>query len=255
VVGIGIPHGNGAVFFTRHELTPAKKNIVANLDLKRLQNLHRYWQFIWDTLRWPSLHLGCRHRNLVRMFKEKHPMASAKSTSSRDSAVGVFHTASSAQAALHELRRAGFRDDQIGVVSPGHEGANGTKAKDTGSHMAEGAGIGVAAGAGVGALWALGIVAGFLPAIGPAVAGGIFASVLASAAGGAAIAGIAGALVGLGIPEHEAAYYEGEVKSGRTLVTVKTEGRYDAAYAILRRHNAYDYQNRSATGMAHASGR
>ena len=71
-------------------------------------------------------------------------------------------------------------------------------------------------------------MAGFLPAIGPVVAGGIFASILASAAGGAAVAGIAGALIGLGIPEHEAAYYEGEVKSGapsspsrRTIVTTR----------------------------------
>jgi Heat induced stress protein YflT len=178
-------------------------------------------------------------------------MAVAKSTTTtRNTAVGVFETAGSAQAALHELRAAGFREDQIGVVSPGHDKADGKKTKETGTHVAEGAGIGVAAGAGVGALWALGIMAGFLPAIGPVVAGGIFASILASAAGGAAIAGIAGALVGLGIPEAEATYYEGEVKSGRTLVTVKTEGRYDEAYTILRRHSAYDHQNRTA-GAAH----
>lgn len=181
-------------------------------------------------------------------------MAAANSTTARTTAVGVFESAGSAQAALHDLRKANFREDQIGVVSPGHEHADATKTKETGSHMAEGAGIGVAAGAGVGALWALGIMAGFLPAIGPVVAGGIFASILASAAGGAAIAGLAGALVGLGIPEVEATYYEGEVKSGRTLVTVKTEGRYDEAYAILRRHSAYDHQNRTATGAAHAVG-
>lgn len=173
-------------------------------------------------------------------------MASAKTTSSRDTAIGVFHDAAKAQAALHQLRKAGFREDQIGVVSPGHEAADGTKTKETGSHMAEGAGIGVAAGAGVGALWALGIIAGFLPAIGPVVAGGIFASILASAAGGAAIAGLAGALVGLGIPETEAAYYEGEVKSGRTLVTVKAEGRYQEAQDILNGNSAYSHENRQA---------
>src|SRR4051812_32292672 len=112
-------------------------------------------------------------------------MTSKTNTGNRTTVVGVFHDRGRAQAAVRELRQAGFREDQIGVVAPGHEGAEATATEQKGSHVAEGAGIGVAAGAGVGALWALGIVAGFLPAIGPAVAGGIFASILASAAGGA----------------------------------------------------------------------
>jgi uncharacterized protein (TIGR02271 family) len=103
----------------------------------------------------------------------------------------------------------------------------------------------------VGALWALGIAAGMLPAIGPVIAGGLLASVLASAAGGAAVGGILGALVGLGIPEEEAKYYEGEFRAGRTLVTVKADGRYDEARAILSRHGAYDVKSRgTAAGAA-----
>jgi hypothetical protein len=178
-------------------------------------------------------------------------MTSTQNAGGRTTVVGVFNERRMAQAALQELRRAGFREDQIGVVAPGHDGDAGTaEKKGTGTHMAEGAGIGVAAGAGVGALWALGIVAGFLPAIGPAVAGGIFASILASAAGGAAVAGIAGALVGLGIPAHEATYYEGELKAGRTLVTVKAESRYAEARDILRRNGGYDHDNRQAEATA-----
>ena len=165
----------------------------------------------------------------------------------RTTVVGVFDDRSRAQAAVRDLRQAGFREDQIGVVARGHDETTGTTEKEgKGSHIAEGAGIGIAAGAGVGALWALGIVAGFLPAIGPAVAGGIFASILASAAGGAAVAGVAGALIGLGIPKEEAAYYEEEFKAGRTLVTVKAESRYQEARDILRRYGAYDHENRRA---------
>jgi len=52
-------------------------------------------------------------------------------------------------------------------------------------------------------------------------AGGTLAAILASAAGGAAAAGIAGALVGLGIPEDEAKHYDSEFQAGRTIVTVK----------------------------------
>jgi uncharacterized protein (TIGR02271 family) len=178
-------------------------------------------------------------------------MASTKNAADRATVVGVFHDRGQAQAAVQELRRVGFREDQIGVVARHSDGdAGATKKEGTGSHMAEGAGIGLAAGAGVGALWALGIVTLGIPAIGPAIAGGIFASILASAAGGAAVAGIAGALIGLGIPRDEASYYEEEFKAGRTLVTVKAESRYAEARDILRRHGAYDHENRRADTAA-----
>jgi hypothetical protein len=162
-------------------------------------------------------------------------------TSQRLTIIGVFEDQAHAQAAVSELRRLGFREDQIGVLS--HNRGTDTKTaatKDKVSHVAEGAGVGVAAGAGVGALWALGIAAGMLPAIGPVIAGGILASVLASAAGTAAAGGVLGALVGLGIPEEEAHYYEGEFKSGRTLVSIRADGRYDEAMAVVRRHHGYD---------------
>jgi hypothetical protein len=160
-------------------------------------------------------------------------------TNNRSIAVGAFQSVSSAQDAVRALKKAGFREDQIGIVSPDHSASTtvGTAVKT--SHVAETAATGVAAGAGVGALWALGIAAGILPVIGPIVAGGILASVLSSAAGGAAIAGVVGALIGLGIPEEDAHYYEGEFKSGRTIVTVKAEGRYQEAQQILTSYKAY----------------
>ena len=43
---------------------------------------------------------------------------------------------------------------------------------------------------------------------------------LSNAAAGAAVAGLAGALIGYGIPEDEAKYYQGEFEAGRTIVTV-----------------------------------
>ena len=153
--------------------------------------------------------------------------------------VGVFQDRSAAQQAVEELRRAGFREDQIGVVARDGTPTADVPPAEGGSKWEEGAATGVAAGAGIGALWALGIAAGVLPAIGPIIAGGLLASVLASAAGGAAVAGVVGALVGLGIPEEEARYYESEFHSGRTIVTVRADDRYDEAVAILRAHGAY----------------
>jgi uncharacterized protein (TIGR02271 family) len=161
--------------------------------------------------------------------------------STRSTVVGVFADQRHAQKAAQELKDAGFREDQIGVVAQAKDpSAAGTGTEEHGSHVVGGAVTGVVAGAGVGALWCLGIVTLGIPAIGPVIAGGVFAAILASAAGGAVIAGIAGALIGLGIPEEEAHYYEGEFKSGRTLVTVKADNRYDEAWNIMHRNGAYN---------------
>ena len=160
--------------------------------------------------------------------------------------VGVFADRQSAQSAVNELRRVGFREDQIGVLSRG-EHDTVVQTDGSGSKWAEGAAAGAATGAGVGALWALGLAAGVLPAIGPVIAGGILASVLAGAAGGAAAGGLIGALIGLGVPEEEAHYYESEFRSGRTVVTVRADGRRDEARAILSRFGGYDRSSAPAT--------
>ena len=57
---------------------------------------------------------------------------------------------------------------------------------------------------------------------------------MAGATSGAVAAGLIGALVGLGIPESDARFYEGEVKSGRTLVTVRSPTRPAEVAEILR---------------------
>jgi hypothetical protein len=76
----------------------------------------------------------------------------------------------------------------------------------------------------------------------------------AGALAGAAAGGLLGALAGLGIPEEEARYYEGEFKSGRTLVTVKAGDRYDEAWRILERFGAYDVHHQR-TGSTLSEGR
>lgn len=175
-----------------------------------------------------------------------------RTTTERMSVVGVFDNPRDAQAAVRDLKAAGFRDNEIGIVGPGDgDGVQHRKDADGGSHAAEGAATGVAAGAGAGALWAVGIAAGLLPGIGPVIAGGVLGSILASAAGGAAVAGLAGALIGMGIPEEEAEYYENEFKSGRTIVSVKTKTRQNDARRILNQFSGYDMESRPdrAAGM------
>jgi uncharacterized protein (TIGR02271 family) len=172
----------------------------------------------------------------------------ATKTAARTTAVGVFRTRDEAQRAVTELRRLGFKEADIGVASrDGKTVAGATKVKDAGSKAATGAAAGVATGAGVGALWGLGILSGLIPGIGPAIAGGTLGILLSSAAAGAAAAGLAGALIGLGLSETEAKYYEKEFRAGRTIVTVKAGRRYDEAVAVLRRFGAYDHETRTAT--------
>jgi uncharacterized protein (TIGR02271 family) len=156
--------------------------------------------------------------------------------SDRTTVIAVFDDRTQAQRAIAELKRAGFTEKEIGVTTRDGDSGDGrlARASDSETHAKEGAVAGVAAGAGVGALWGLGILAGVLPAIGPAIAGGTLAAILSSAAAGAATAGVAGALIGLGIPEEEANYYDQEFRAGRTVVTVQAQGRQAEARSILQ---------------------
>src|SRR4051794_40542331 len=114
----------------------------------------------------------------------------ATTRAARTTAVGVFSDRAEAQRAVEALKQAGFRDDQIGVVTQRQDEGGAVVERPTGTKAAEGAAIGAAAGAGVGALWALGIAASILPPLG-FVVGGTLMAVLASAGTGAAIASLA----------------------------------------------------------------
>jgi len=165
----------------------------------------------------------------------------------RTTAIALFDDRIQAGRAIAQLKSAGFTEKHIGVTSRGDDETDrgvGDGHKET--HAKEGAIAGVATGAGVGALWGLGILAGVLPAIGPAIAGGTLVALLSSAAAGAATAGVAGALIGLGIPEDEANYYETEFKAGRPLVTGDAGDRVAAAQAILVEKGGYDMRTASA---------
>lgn len=175
-------------------------------------------------------------------------------TQQRTTVVGVFNDHRQADKAVSELLSAGFRNDQIGIAGRHDETALGGTADEHGSHAASGALTGALAGVGLGGLVGLGVLAGVIPVLGPIIAGGTLATILANAAGGLALGGLAGALAGSGIPEEEAKYYHGEFEAGRTIVTVKADGRNDEATTILRRHGAYDmHTSGGAAGPASAT--
>jgi uncharacterized protein (TIGR02271 family) len=166
----------------------------------------------------------------------------------RSTVVGVFHERDDAREAIEALKEAGFAPDAISILSPDKQ-ATATMAEETGTHAGSGAATGAVTGGILGGLggWLVGIGALAIPGVGPFIAAGAFATALTGAALGAGVGAIAGALLGMGVPKEEAEYYEGEVRSGRTLVTVRADGRYDEAQRILRQHRAYDIESRDGS--------
>lgn len=173
-------------------------------------------------------------------------------TVTRKTVVGVFENRAAAQRALADLRRAGFPEDQLGLVAPEVDlMASPSGATDEQSEIGaeKGAAIGAATGAAAGAatgvlastlagtgVWGITLIGGFIPVVGPVIAGGALAILLGSIAAGAVTGGLVGALMGLDVTEDEARHYEGEVQGGRILITVQADQRGAEAAEIIRRH-------------------
>lgn len=167
-------------------------------------------------------------------------------THQHTTAIGVFTERAQADRALEVLHNAGFTDDMIGFIQrdlrnadTGRAATDATKMPATADDKTGAAATGAVGGGILGGL--LGAAAALvIPGIGPAIAGGILVTTLGGAAIGAVAGGLIGALTNMGIPEEEARYYQQELESGRTLVTVNAGDRYDEAVTILRGQGAYD---------------
>ena len=84
--------------------------------------------------------------------------------------VGVFATRAAADKAVADLRAAGYKDSEIGLVA---KDASGKAVKTDGAgdtNAGEGMAIGAAAGAATGAAIGVGVLAGVIPVIGPILA-------------------------------------------------------------------------------------
>ncbi|HLZ28543.1 MAG TPA: general stress protein [Chloroflexota bacterium] len=169
----------------------------------------------------------------------------------REVAIGVFEDQEDAREAIGALKTAGFAGDDISILMP-DRGETRAMAEQTGSHAGEGAATGLVAGGIVGGLggWLVGIGALAIPGVGPFIAAGALAADLGGAALGAGIGAIAGALIGMGIPEDEAKYYEDEVRAGRTLVAVQAGERLSEADELLHQYGAYDVEHRNEPAMS-----
>lgn len=194
-----------------------------------------------------SVNLGWDKAKLAARDAWHHVRPSA-SHASEAIVVGVFNDRRSADAAIDDLKSAGFWPEQVGVVAldpEGHITSKAATATKGASNATDGAVAGAVVGLGIGGLVGLGVLAGVIPVIGPAIAAGTLGTILSNAAGGAAIAGLTGALVGWGVPEEHAKYYENELKAGRIVLTVHAGDRGAEVRTIVRRHSGYDHESRA----------
>jgi hypothetical protein len=167
-------------------------------------------------------------------------MDSAGKLTSRGGAImsklisGIFHSRADAELAVEQLVDAGFPVQDTSLLMS--ETTRGREfAVDKSNKVPEGA----ATGATIGGV--LGAVAAGLAAVGTLtvpglslVAAGPIIAALSGLGAGAATGGLAGALIGLGIPEHEAKFYKDELSKGGILVGVYAHSdRQDVARKIL----------------------
>lgn len=146
------------------------------------------------------------------------------------SAIGIYPTATQAEVGVDMLITKGFNSAGISVLlpkSPNNQPASPeAKASATSRPQTSKTGSAAAVGAtGGGALFgALALLVGAgalaIPGVGPLVAAGPLMAGLAGLGLGGAVGGLAGALVGMGLPEDEAKRYYSQIAVGYTLLIV-----------------------------------
>jgi hypothetical protein len=159
------------------------------------------------------------------------------------SIIGIVDSLSEAQSILGDLRRVGFENTDVSILSPDQHGE-----RDFGylqrSKAPEAGLLGTCIGGAVGAV--LGLLASFgalaLPGLDVFVIAGPVIAALSGGAAGAAVGGITGALAGLGVPEIEAKRYDGKVQGGSILIAVHVESNdlKGITESVLTRGGAHD---------------
>jgi hypothetical protein len=149
---------------------------------------------------------------------------------SKNTVVGLVSSHEQAETIVNELQRAGFSKEDVSALFPDKKGTRDF-AHEKNTKAPEGT-IGLLAG--IGAL--------AIPGLGPFIAAGPIMAALSGAAAGATLGGVAGALVGMGIPELEAKRYEGKIKDGNILLSVHVDGseERDSAKKIFQSGGATD---------------
>lgn len=166
--------------------------------------------------------------------------------------VGLFDNRAEARAVVQELLGEGFNREHVSVMSKRVEGQDPEveyveeDGREQVEDMAKGAGTGAAIGGAAGLF--LSVVAGAaVPGIGPVLAAGPLAAIIAGAGIGATAGGLVSGLTRLGVPDDDADFFAEGVRRGGTLVSVEaSDGQAARAVAAMKRHGAVEIDKRSA---------
>jgi hypothetical protein len=133
---------------------------------------------------------------------------------------GLFDTESAAENVVAQLKQIGYSDNEISIIMKDRAAAQ-EFAADTGSRTMEGVGTGAAIGGTIGLVLAglLAVGSVTIPGVG-LIAAGPVAAMLAGAGAGGIAGSLLGWLVGAGIPEDVAPYYERGLSEGGIVVAV-----------------------------------
>ncbi len=149
--------------------------------------------------------------------------------------IGVFNTRQDAENATYKLRNEGFNTENISIVGGSSDDAESSDNAGASDNISNGVTAGTILGGVAGLLIGAGTFA--IPGLGVVAAAGPLAGLIS----GAVTGGVVGALVDLGIPENESKGYEDHIKTGKYILTVKTEGdNVDAVKSVISNYGATD---------------
>jgi hypothetical protein len=150
---------------------------------------------------------------------ERMPGSERKCINMANLITGLFETEAAAEAAVAHLKEIGYTENEISVIMKDRR-ATEEFAIETGASTMEGVGTGAAIGGTIGAvLGLLAIGSIVIPGVGLLVAGPL-AGMLAGAGAFGLAGSLLGWLVGAGIPEDIAPYYERGLSTGGVVVVV-----------------------------------
>jgi hypothetical protein len=174
--------------------------------------------------------------------------------------IGSFESRDAIEELLRALRAAGFRDETVSIAYHADDLAKDPTdepQRESSEKMRDLAKGAVSGGVVLGAVGGLiGLASLAIPGFGFLLVGGPLAVALGDAVAGGAVGAIAGALIGMRIPELKAKDYEESLRSGGALVSVyaSTKDELGKAREILEGAGAQDLHEVAVESVKEGSG-